>query len=391
MATTIESLFGINPEALQAQRDAALQAQALQFAQLSPMQQSQMGFYMAGNRLGGGIGGLLGAQDPELERATKMQAAAKSANLSTPEGLLKYAQEIQQYNPQAALIAAAKAQELRKMMAEAGKVELSTQQEEKLRSELAALGPNATQDQVLAVVTKYGSADKVLTALQASADKQAKREQDAAAAKVAAEARVEAAKAAAEARVEVARMQGATAREIAQMRADAAKEIAQLRADMKGPSAAELKRQDAMEKAAEGRAGLEGTLDKADALVEDLAKAGGMTSTASGGLTNLTTSLGTSAAGQAVSRAFGTAVQSKRDELSSVRLQLLNDIKAATGMSSQQLNSNVELQTWLNSLGGPGLTKEANKAIINNIRTRFLGGSKQPTGKGTANDPIVLR
>ena len=54
----------------------------------------------------------------------------------------------------------------RKATAEAGKYELSIQQEEKLRAELQQLGPNATEDQIIAVVTKYGSPDKILELLQ---------------------------------------------------------------------------------------------------------------------------------------------------------------------------------------------------------------------------------
>ena len=119
MATTVESLFGVTPQALQAQRNAALQQQALQFAQLDPAQQAQMQFYMGGNRLAGAIGGMLGADDPELARATAIEAAAKEADFQTPEGLLKYAQAIQKYDPQKALAAAQQAQILRKNIAEA--------------------------------------------------------------------------------------------------------------------------------------------------------------------------------------------------------------------------------------------------------------------------------
>ena len=58
-----------------------------------------------------------------------------------------------------------------------------------------------------------------------------------------------------------------------------------------------------------------------------------------------------------------------------MRLQLLNAIKEATGMSAQQLNSNVELQTYLKSLGSEGMTAEANLAIIDNLSKTYLGKS----------------
>jgi hypothetical protein len=48
------------------------------------------------------------------------------------------------------------------------------QKEEQLRKELAALGENATEEQYLRVVTKYGSPDKIIAALQ-SADSRRER------------------------------------------------------------------------------------------------------------------------------------------------------------------------------------------------------------------------
>jgi hypothetical protein len=42
-------------------------------------------------------------------------------------------------------------------------------------------------------------------------------------------------------------------------------------------------------------------------------------------------------------------------------------------MSAQQLNSNVELQTYLKSLGSEGMTAEANLAIIDNLSKTYLG------------------
>lgn len=249
MATsTVESLFGITPEALQAQRDATLQAQALQYAQLDPMQQAQMSLYMGGNRLGGAIGGLLGAKDPELERATAIQQAAQQADLQTPEGMLAYAKSVQPYSPQAALTAAQRAAELRKAQAEAETKALSLRQEEALRRELAQLPPDATPEQITAVVSKYGSADKILATLTASSDKAAQRNVQLQIAQGNLDARVQAAEQAAQTRIQIAQMQGATAQQLAQMRNESnqliaqmriqgSKEIAALTAAAKGPKA----------------------------------------------------------------------------------------------------------------------------------------------------------
>jgi hypothetical protein len=165
-----------------------------------------------------------------------------------------------------------------------------------------------------------------------------------------------------------------------------------LTAALKGPSAAVLKAQEKADKMAEGQAGLADTVSVAKTLVNDIADMGGMTTTSKGALANLMTSLGTGTVGQAGARLVGTSTQAKRDELNSVRLQLFNAVKEATGMSSTQLNSNVELQTWLKSLGSDTMSKEANLAILNNIENRYLKNPVNKTmGTGTAENPIVLK
>jgi hypothetical protein len=266
-------------------------------------------------------------------------------------------------------------------LATAAKAQFGLKQEEQLRDELSKLGPNPTQEQIISVVTKYGPADKVLATLQGSADRAAQRDT-----------LLTLGREKIEAKLESDLRQAKTDIEKEQMKIEARKELAQLVASLKGPSAAVLKAQEKAEKIAEGKAGLSDTLEVAKTLVNDIAKLGGMTSTAKQPLANLVTSLGTGTVGQMAGQAFGTPTQAKRDELKSVRLQLLNAVKEATGMSAQQLNSNVELKTWLDSLGSEKMTKEANLAIINNISNRYLKGAMNaPEDVGTASNPIVLK
>jgi hypothetical protein len=94
MAEIVGGLFGVTPEALMAQREAALAQQATNFAQLSPMQSAQAGFYTAGNRLAGAAGGLLGAQDPEMAKAAALQGILKQADTTSPEGLATLARTL---------------------------------------------------------------------------------------------------------------------------------------------------------------------------------------------------------------------------------------------------------------------------------------------------------
>jgi hypothetical protein len=241
MAEVVNSLFGITPESLQADRDAALQAQALQYAKLDPFQRATAAIYSGANRLGGAIGGMLGAQDPEMVKATALQSIMRQADTTTPEGLATLARtlnsqgfgqqaiEVMQKAQQAQLQAA----QTGKAVAEQKKLELTTAQEEKLREELVALGPNATEEEYLQVVRKYGSPDKVMQSIQTSMSKKAAAEAKAAADKAAAEAKIEAARIAAENRLEVARQQGATQLQIAQLAAQSRQEIAALTASLK--------------------------------------------------------------------------------------------------------------------------------------------------------------
>jgi hypothetical protein len=87
-----------------------------------------------------------------------------------------------------------------------------------------------------------------------------------------------------------------------------------------------------------------------------------------GALSNVLSSVAASPVGQVAERALGTNAQTQRDVASSARLQLFAAVKNATGLSSQQLNSNVEFTTWLNSLTDPSRSIETNKTILENMR-----------------------
>jgi hypothetical protein len=57
------------------------------------------------------------------------------------------------------------------------KAELSIAQEAQMRKELADLGQDATEDQVLSVITKYGSPDKIIASLTAKQSREAALQQ----------------------------------------------------------------------------------------------------------------------------------------------------------------------------------------------------------------------
>ena len=371
----VQGLFGLTPEAYQQNQDALAQQQAMKFAEMDPFQRAAYGTFLGGRQLGQAIGGALGAQDPQLQKISTINALSKQFDVTTPQGLASMAQELKGVYPDVAIQLASQAQAMQTASTEAKRKELSLAQEEKLRQELTALGPNASQEDLLKVVTKYGDPKTILPVIQSSIDKAAQRDQT-----------LTLAQQKLDQDLQLARERGANQMQIAQMQIEGRNQIAQLAAALKGPSAAVLKAQEKADKVAEGKAGLSDTIEVAKTLVTDIEKMGGMTSTSKAPLANLITSLGTGTVGQFGGRLVGTETQAKRDELKSIRLQLLNAVKEATGMSSQQLNSNVELKTWLESLGGENMTKEANLAILNNISNRYLKGY-QPTAPAAPNAP----
>lgn len=87
MADIVPTLFGFSPEMYQQQQQDRVDAQALQFARLSPIQKASFGVQRGANMLAGAIGGALGAQDPELQRITARQQIASQIDLTDPASI----------------------------------------------------------------------------------------------------------------------------------------------------------------------------------------------------------------------------------------------------------------------------------------------------------------
>jgi len=401
----VAGLFGLTPEMYGEQQRRSALNEGITLAQLSPSARGTAMIYGGAKGLGNAIGGLMGVEDPQMKiisarqqiigrldqtNFTSMLEGAKMlAQMGDQQGAFALADYARKAQSDMALAQQRRAAETASL-AQAAKTQLSVKQEEDLRGELSKLGPDATQDQVISVLTKYGPPEKVLAALTAAQTRTEATQAKTAASDAANQAKIEAAKVIADAKIEAARERGATALQIAQLQAQSKRDIAELTAALKGPSSAVLKAQEKAEKQAEGQLALSDTLSTAETLVKDLAKMGGITSTSKAPLANLVTSLQTGTVGQMGGRVFGTQAQAKRDELKSIRLQLLNAVKEATGMSAQQLNSNVELKTYLDSLGSEGMTAEANLAILDNLSRRYLKGEAAQPAKNKS-DPLNIR
>jgi hypothetical protein len=184
MATSdILGLF-TTPEQYQQSQRQAQEDQAIQFANLDPMARANYGTFRAGQQLGSALGGALGGEDPQLKLISQRQQLASQLDDTNPNSYMMVAEQARRGgDPQFAMAISDAYRQLqtgaatmKKTNLEAQKVELSIQQEQNLRDELSRLPANATEEQILGVVTKYGSPDKVLAVLQASSTKAADRE-----------------------------------------------------------------------------------------------------------------------------------------------------------------------------------------------------------------------
>ncbi len=127
-------------------------------------------------------------------------------------------------------------------------------------------------------------------------------------------------------------------------------------------------------KKAEGKKQLEGVLSDMRTAIGDLSATGEVVTTGGDKLKNVENYLKNSGMGQKYAGATGSAAQPPRDRFNSARNRLTTALMAATGMSSQQLNSNVELQEFLKSLGNTQMAPETVNSIIDNISRQYGNG-----------------
>jgi len=287
----VAGLFGLTPEMYgERQRTSALQ-EGITLAQLDPAARGAALTYGGARGLGTAIGGAMGIEDPQLKMISARNTIAQQIDQTNPESILKGAQMLAQMGDQQGAMALAQyarqaqsemAQTQQRRAAEqsslatAAKTQLSIDQETKLRDELSKLPQGATQEDVLAVLTKYGSPDRVIAALTASASKTEATQAKTEAAKTAADAALERAKVAADAQIEAARERGATAVQIAQLQTQTKRDLAQLAISLKESASAELltpkekqKREAAYPQATSAINSFE---TKADSFVKDIEK-----------------------------------------------------------------------------------------------------------------------
>lgn len=182
MATDIVgSLFGITPESYQREQRLQAEREALNFAQLTPQQQISYGAYTTGQQLGQALGGLMGVEDPAMRLMSQRNALARQFDVTTPEGLTQYGVALQKSGD---IAGALEAVNLSRKMAQdislasqrqaqtslleqqAKRASLTADREDQLQSELAKLPSDASEDQMIGILRRYGDPKAVLTAIE---------------------------------------------------------------------------------------------------------------------------------------------------------------------------------------------------------------------------------
>jgi len=135
------------------------------------------------------------------------------------------------------------------------------------------------------------------------------------------------------------------------------------------------------QKKLEGQQAAADIIDTLRAAYQDLDQRRAVPSEQRSVLSNLTSYIASTGVGQVAGRMAGTPEQTQRDVIQSARNQILNAVKNATGMSAQQLNSNVEFKSWVESLTDPTKSYQANTAILDNLERFVASGGKYSAKK----------
>ena len=92
----VGGLFGMTPESYQQQQNQQALGQAAQLARMSPFELAKTGVGYGANRLAGAIGGMLGGQDPMLQKITAQDQILKSLDITNPQSIASGIERAQQ-------------------------------------------------------------------------------------------------------------------------------------------------------------------------------------------------------------------------------------------------------------------------------------------------------
>lgn len=176
----IGSLFGADLGNIARQQYVDTGNQAMQFAQLTPMQQAQFSMYQGASNLGRGLMGMAGFEDPRLQQARQMQQvkewiAQNGVDINSPEGLAQAAQYAQSIGAtEGAVYLGQQSNQMRTQMSEqqlrqaqatraealARREDANLARQDKLEQVIQELGPNASPKQIQQAIFPYLSSEE---------------------------------------------------------------------------------------------------------------------------------------------------------------------------------------------------------------------------------------
>jgi hypothetical protein len=138
-----------------------------------------------------------------------------------------------------------------------------------------------------------------------------------------------------------------------------------------------------------GQQQLEGVLSDMVTQYQELRRLGGITSSAEGAsLANIPAFVSGTRIGQMGGRAVATPSQTARDQIESLRNQLLQAFKGATGMTGREADSNQDVQRLLAAVSDPTMSIEAVYGILRSFSQRYgLGELNIPETRAPAAAP----
>ncbi len=143
------------------------------------------------------------------------------------------------------------------------------------------------------------------------------------------------------------------------------------RAEAEARARAAVTQEEDERKRRRGQESIERVLSDMVAAYRRLDELGGIPSERRSGLANVPAYLAGTTPGQEVGKALGTQTQTQRNQIQASVRQLLTAIKNATGMSAQEMNSNVELQQLLAAVSSPTQSIESVRGILASISRQY--------------------
>lgn len=176
--------------------------------------------------------------------------------------------------------------------------------------------------------------------------------------------------------IERVRQEAVAGRESPQEAAAKAAAVARVNAE----AAAEAKRAEKLP----GRKNVSTIIGKMRSAYDQLNKMEAIPSEARGGGANFMDYMAVTRGGREVQKMFGTGPSKYLSQIETLRKQLATAIKNATGMSAQEMNSNVELQLTLDSLSDPTQGIEAALQTMRDLEELYgapPAPAKKPAGQ----------